>query len=332
MSWAENIEKRASAQLERIPGYLGYKDKEARRDSDRALREEIAVQLDGLADRIELIERSLADDRNLAQLKHVEEAVQQLRLAANRLRSLSYGYAGLFSNRPIDESALTQLYLFDRGLMAKVGALNAAIGQIESDFRSEDDTGPDVSTLLAEIESFQGAIDTRASVIESGISAERSKAESAFGSVGLEGSQQQVLDLQIGDALSILGDDFLVDAIIDVNTVDSLHRFARLNDDPEQWLWLTSRPNHLPVLLTRGSGLSADQSTSGAASDRETGVARISLPSQPRKTAPAEITAGPGRDSDDSQVLQLEIDGETRSFSGKSVHPDDIETYTSRGK
>ncbi len=118
--------------LNRIPGYAGYKGKERARDSDRVLRNEIGRQLDQDANRVEAVQRTAADAREVARTTELEPVVQGLRNAANLVRSLSYGYGGLFSDRPIDDAALAQLRLFDEGLLVKATALATGVESIEA--------------------------------------------------------------------------------------------------------------------------------------------------------------------------------------------------------
>src|SRR5215204_3723826 len=115
--FAENYEDSADSMLARIPGYSGYKSKEQARDSDRVLRNEIARQLDKDATRVEAVQRAAANERDVARVNELEAVVQGFRNSANIVRSLSYGYGGLFSDRPVDDTALAQLRLFDEGLL-----------------------------------------------------------------------------------------------------------------------------------------------------------------------------------------------------------------------
>ncbi len=66
-------------------------------------------QLDQDATRVETIQRTAAGERNVARVNELEPVVQGFRNAANVVRSLSYGYGGLFSDNPIDEIAPQQL-------------------------------------------------------------------------------------------------------------------------------------------------------------------------------------------------------------------------------
>src|SRR5680860_1858045 len=104
---------RIEAFLNDLPGYEGYRDKESRRDSDKRLRDSIANQLGSIADRVERAGAVLVQRRELDKSQSIEQLVRSVNHAANRIRSQSYGYGGIFSDRPIDEGVLCLLYTSD---------------------------------------------------------------------------------------------------------------------------------------------------------------------------------------------------------------------------
>src|SRR5687767_12069292 len=106
---------RITSFLNDLPGYAWYRDKESRRDADKRLRDSIANQLAAIADRAERAGATLVQRRELDQSQSIEQLVRSLNHAANRIRSLSYGYGGIFSDTPVDERVLAQLFLFDKG-------------------------------------------------------------------------------------------------------------------------------------------------------------------------------------------------------------------------
>jgi hypothetical protein len=306
--------------LNRIPGYTGYKSKEQARDSDRVLRTEIARQLDVDATRVEAIQRAAANDRIVAKVNELEPVVQGLRNAANLVRSLSYGYGGLFSDRPVDDAALAQLRLFDEGLLVKVTALQTGVESIEA---GDEDAPAAVTKQLAD---FKSGLDLRGSVIDQGRPAKPARqpktspaTEKAFDDGGKKQPESVELPtISLGDAMSILGEDHLVEALIDVDTGTSTERFVRLDNKPQMWLWISTDPTHTPHRL-----LAADE-PAGVDWSETAGKAKITVPNERTRSGPAIIrtgrTAGSG-------VIQLDVDGAVRNFTASDVHPDDIETY-----
>ncbi len=239
--------------LNRIPGYTGYKSKEQARDSDRVLRNEIARQLEADATRVEAIQRAAADDRNVARVNELEPVVQGFRNAANLVRSLSYGYGGLFSDRPVDDAALAQLRLFDEGLLVKVTALQTGVESIEAGDAGaatrhhQSDCRFQVRTRSARQRHRSGT------PRQTGQAATKARAghRKSVRRRRQEDSQRRVElpDLSLGDAMSILGDDHLVEALIDVDTGTSTERFIRLDNKPQMWLWVSTNPTQTPQRL-----------------------------------------------------------------------------------
>jgi hypothetical protein len=321
--FAENYQDSTDSMLNRIPGYTGYKSKEQARDSDRVLRNEIARQLDADATRVETIQRTAADERNVARVNELEPVVQGFRNAANLVRSLSYGYGGLFSDRPIDDAALAQLRLFDEGLLVKATALQTGVESIEAG-----DTGA-AGAVSAQIAEFKSGLDVRSSVIDQGRPIKAAKlprvspaAEKAFDD-GSKKAQEAVElpEISLGDAMPILSDDHLVEALIDVDTGTSTERFIRLDNKPQMWLWFSTDPKHTPHRL-----LAADE-PAGVDWSETAGKARITVPNERTRSGPAVIRTGR---ADGSGVIQLDVDGAVQNFTASDVHPDDIETYRAK--
>lgn len=321
--FAENYQESTESMLNRIPGYGGYRSKEQARDSDRALRNEIARQLDADATRVEAVQRKAADARDVAATTELEPVVQGLRNAANVVRSLSYGYAGLFSDRPVDDAALAQLRLFDESLLVKVTALQTTVESIEAG-----ESGAPAA-LNAMIANFKAGLALRGNVIEEGRpvrAAKPSKSAPATDKAFAEGGEPapervELPEVSLGDAVSILGDDHLVEALIDIDTGTSIERFVRLDNKPQMWLWVSTDPAHAPHRL-----LSAEEPT-GVEWSETTGRAKIIVPDERTRSGPATIRTGR---TDDSGVVQLDVDGAVQNFTASDVHPDDIETYRAK--
>jgi hypothetical protein len=321
--FVDDYQDSTDSMLRRIPGYSGYKDKEMSRDSDRALRDDIAQKLDQNAARVEAIQRTAAGERNVARVNELEPVVQGFRNAANVVRSLSYGYGGLFSDNPIDEVALKQLRLFDEGLLIKVDALTTAVDGLEAG------TSGDAGIITKEIASFKAGLDVRSSVITNGRPAKPVKAvkpaaatEKAFENEEKKAEAPSTLpEVSLGDAMSILGDDHLVEAIIDVDTGSSIERFIRLDNKPQMWLWLSTDPAHTPHRM-----LGIDE-PSGVSWSETPGKAKITVPDERTRSAPAIIRTGR---TADSGVVQLDVDGAVQNFTASDVHADDIETYQAK--
>lgn len=322
--FVDDYQDSSDAILDRIPGYTGYKDKERRRDSDRVLRDNVASQLDSDATRVETLQRTAADARNVEQVNALDPVVQGFRNAANLVRTQTYGYSGLFSDRPVDATALNQLRLFDEGLLVKSAALTSAVGALETG------TTADPAAIAKQIASFKAGLDLRSQVIDEGRPAKATRiapvspnASKAF--EDQPGKSAETVDLpevSLGDAMSILGDDHIVEAIIDVKADDATQQFIRLDNSPQMWIWLSSDPARSPKKLV---GAAPAEGVDYASIE---GRATISVPGERTRSGPGAIRTG--KSSGGSEVVQLDIDGSVQNFTASETHLEDIETYRAR--
>jgi len=68
----------------------------------------------------------------LAYLSELENASIKLRQFIDRVRTASYGYAGLFDAIKIKEDELSNIYAYDAALLEKGAAVSGAIDNVES--------------------------------------------------------------------------------------------------------------------------------------------------------------------------------------------------------
>lgn len=322
--FVESYQESSESLLDRLPGYAGYKDKERRRDTDRALRNRIADRLDSDANRLESVQRKSASDRDVARVNELEGSVQALRNLANLVRAQSYGYSGLFSDRPVDAAALDQLRTFDEGLLVKVSSLSTTVDAIAAG------DAADVGELQAEIERIKAGLRLRDDVIDGGRPIKPSKLSPATTAAtralddDTRRSEPEAVALpaiQIGDAVSILGDDHIVEAVIDVDAGETGHRFVRIASAPQQWLWFSTDPASPPLRLAGTDDIDVAEWTT------TTGRASIRVPDERRRSAPARIETAV---IDGATVVRLDIDGVAKSFQAVETHLDDIETYSAK--
>lgn len=125
--------------LKGLPGISGYVDRELRRDADKRLRDLIASQLEEQKQALLTVQKKLLSSGGLAWLDDVDGAIQKLQLLIDRVRTASYGYAGLFDAVRIREEQLDALHRFDVALAGRlvavehaVSALNAGIANNEN--------------------------------------------------------------------------------------------------------------------------------------------------------------------------------------------------------
>jgi hypothetical protein len=139
-----------------------------------------------------------------------------------------------------------------------------------------------------------------------------------------------VYSAQPGDAISILGDDFLVDGKIDVDGRPQSFRLFRIARDPEEWLFVSREPGGL--ILRMSPVIPADRGPTIP----DTGLRQFAA-----GTGDGEITGERGTDGlravryalledaedPDGFGLILDWDGARQGFVGRRTEPLDVEVF-----
>lgn len=119
------LEKLADA----IPGLKGYREKEARRDTDKRLREYMAGRIEGVKKNLDEVKRGMVNKGQLQGLAEIDRLAQKITKVAGSIRYASYGYAGFFDQVKIQEAELDRIYQYDFALIADIEALEAGAKQ-----------------------------------------------------------------------------------------------------------------------------------------------------------------------------------------------------------
>ncbi|HVL22989.1 MAG TPA: hypothetical protein VM450_02845 [Thermomicrobiales bacterium] len=304
--------------LGRIPGYNGYRDKENRRDEDRRLRESIADAIMISADQLTQYNARLSANRELSSLSRVEAIVGQIRLLADRVRTASYGYGGIFTERSVDEAALDQLRQFDLALQREVQALGAAVSTLTASTPPSD---ANTSAVTDELGRLNLLFDSRTSVVDEGKPTREARVLDLLDTTPPP-KPSPLMSVNRGDALSVLGDNFVADATISLATDDGPLQLIRVAQGSQGATWLL------------GSGVP------GIISARLTEVTSESTPSyQTMNRATATIDTEKGRqegvaaqyaaqtDNAGSLQLTLLIGDEPQVFRGNEIRDIDVEIY-----
>jgi len=139
-----------------------------------------------------------------------------------------------------------------------------------------------------------------------------------------------VYSAQLGDAISILGDDHLVDARIDVEGLPQSFRLFRIGREPEEWLFVSREPAGPMVRLNpvtpseRGATIpdtDLRQSSAGTG-DGEVIGERGSDGLRAVRYALLDDGADPDRFG-----LILDWDGMRQAFVGHRQEPMDVEVF-----
>lgn len=314
MSKAEDLINRG---LSKIPGYKGYRDKESRRDADKQVREAAADALNVQIDRLTRYNAELSTARDFESLAAIEPAISQIRLLADRIRTASYGYGGIFSDNDIDANALEQLRLFDAALLRETDALAVEVNKLTSS------TPPDSearSRMLDEINRLSSLFDSRGTVVQNG---KPSEDESTLQLLALPEvvEPSPLLHLKKGDALSVLGDNYIANGIISLKTDDGNLLLARVSTDAEGATWLlgSSVPGMNSARLVEGPA------GDGGFQTMVPGTASIDTGQGEEEGIPARYAY---RDLGDNRVeLTLAFGDTIKKFEGSTIVDKDIEVY-----
>lgn len=128
--WIDTIQKYART-------YIGYYDRESRRDADKMLREIIVSRYEEQWSRISEIQRQLIAQKQLEYVDDLEAAAVKLRGFVDRVKTAAYGYAGFFDAVRVNKSELQNLYEYDLLLLENVDKLSAAIDHVQSSMGSD---------------------------------------------------------------------------------------------------------------------------------------------------------------------------------------------------
>jgi hypothetical protein len=229
-----NIESRITELLQKVPGYNGYRDKENRRDEDKRLRDSIANDVQNNVARLTQYNANLSAARELSHLSRVESLVGQLRLLADRIRTASYGYGGIFTEREVDAAALDQLRQFDLALQREVTSLGEEVETLTSSTPPRDD---DVRSLSGEIDRLQLLFDTRTEVVDRAKPTRDAKVLELL-DTNEPATPSPLLSVSKGDTLSVLGDNFIANATISLATDQGPLQLIRVSEEEGGATWL----------------------------------------------------------------------------------------------
>lgn len=144
-----------------IPGFKGYREKELRRDSDRAQREHLARALGENKKVLDDIANGATRSGSFDLINDVEKAKKRLDRVANRLLFADRGYSGFFDTVKVDEPMLARVYQFDMGLLQGVDAVAAAAAAALA--------GPDQRSgllqMIAQLEAMDRALSEREAIL-----------------------------------------------------------------------------------------------------------------------------------------------------------------------
>ncbi len=120
-----------------LAGFVGYVDRENRREADKLMRESVAQRYEEQWDRISEIQRGLIAAGKLEWVDDLEAANIKLRAFIDRVRHASYGYAGFFDAVRINKDELAKIYSYDAALLEGVKKLSDAVDNLNASIESD---------------------------------------------------------------------------------------------------------------------------------------------------------------------------------------------------
>ena len=149
----------------KVPGYKGYKQKELRREADKLLRLKIAGDLDIQRRRLNEQQMALLGAGLIEFTDDLERAIVKLQTLTDRIKTASYGYAGLFDAVKVKEGELDALYTFDAGLLDGVPQVAEAIDKVAGVISAKAEVGPAISALVQLVAQFNDLFSKRQEAI-----------------------------------------------------------------------------------------------------------------------------------------------------------------------
>jgi hypothetical protein len=123
--------------LGKIPGFKGYIERQARRDSDKLLRETIFQRFRELEDRVSALQRDFIKQGEIMHVDDLEASAIKLRTFADRIRTATRGYSSLFEATKINEEELQRLYEYDLTMLDLVDEVGRAIDNVQASLGSD---------------------------------------------------------------------------------------------------------------------------------------------------------------------------------------------------
>lgn len=145
-----------------IPGYTGYVRREARRDTDKILRETIARRLHDAKAPIDAIIRERTAGGSLEGLSNLNRLKTHLATAADMIRYESYGASGLFDLVQVKEEDLENLHQFDLSIAQDADSIAKKIESLAA----AEDADAESRTIIGELDQLQEKVRAREKVIQ----------------------------------------------------------------------------------------------------------------------------------------------------------------------
>ena len=314
----DKIDRKIRDTLNAIPGYGGYRSLEDRRDDDKRVRETIATEIAASGAFLTSAGSKAVEARKLNQVSAIERLVGDTRHLADRVRSATYGYGGLFSSRDVSAAVLDQMKQFDDAFLTEAATLQDIAQTIGSATPGE----ANLEAYEAEIDRLQRLFTERSKIVDT---AQPSRDAEVLNLLEPPAplALSPVVGLARGDAFSILGENYLVDALVIIGEGDQRLVLARIGENSggqTEWL-LGGNTATVPTARLVQTGTTAPATISTP----RRGEATIVTAADTQRNVPIQYEVATGGGSD--VTFWYTIGTETRVLSGPSVVDGDIVVY-----
>jgi hypothetical protein len=117
--------------------YVGYVDRENRREGDKLLRETIVKRYDEQWSRISELQKQFIEAGKLENVDELEAAALKLRAFIDRVKGAAYGYAPFFDAVRIHSEELERIYQYDAALLEGVENIARGVDNVEASIETE---------------------------------------------------------------------------------------------------------------------------------------------------------------------------------------------------
>jgi len=152
--------------LKGLPIVRGYMDKELRREADYRLRQTIAGTLETEKQRMYDLQKKLLKGCGLLYMDDLDLAVTRVQKLADRVKTASYGFAGLLDAVKIQEDQLDALHRFDVGLAARAYEVQEAVDELGSAVEQKSGIGEAIDALTEKLAELNRLYDARHKAVE----------------------------------------------------------------------------------------------------------------------------------------------------------------------
>ena len=154
--------------LDLLPGYKGYKDLEARRESDKQARLAVAAELARHTAQLTSAQNDALREGGIAYMDALGTLKTAIQTLADKISAAPRGYTGLFATHNIQADTLDQVTAFDRELLNEATALGPAIEAVEQAMLAGTGQNAAIKAAQTAVKSVATTFEKRAKLLAGG--------------------------------------------------------------------------------------------------------------------------------------------------------------------